>query len=105
MIARALYLAAQIPEKPEMPTLNYSKTGVSATRYLNINWKKVPKATAYYVYIAETPSQPNNPTLTEKRNSCKVEVREKRKQYVWIQATNASGRSPLSEMAISNPNY
>ncbi|GHV75411.1 hypothetical protein AGMMS49942_02320 [Spirochaetia bacterium] len=105
MLSRALTLAAQIPGKPEMPALDYSRTGFSNTRYLNINWKKVPKATAYYVYISENPTQPTNPTLTEKRNSCKVEVREKRRQYVWVRAANSSGSSPVSEMAISNPNY
>ncbi|MDR0876580.1 MAG: penicillin-binding protein activator LpoB [Treponema sp.] len=105
VLARALEFAALIPGKPEIPALSYSKTGFSNTRYLNISWKKAPKATAYYVYIAESPVQPLNPTLTEKNTSCKVEVREKRKQYIWIQATNSTGGSPLSEMAISNPNY
>jgi hypothetical protein len=105
MIVRALEFASQIPGKPEIPSLSYSKTGFSNTRFLNISWKKVPKATAYYVYIAESPLQPVNPTLTEKNDSCRVEVREKRKQYVWVQATNSNGGSPLSEMAISNPNY
>jgi hypothetical protein len=76
MLSRALALAAQLPGKPEMPTLEYSKTGSNNMRYLNINWKTVPRATDYYVYIAETPTQPINPTLTEKRNSCRVEVRE-----------------------------
>jgi hypothetical protein len=103
ILARELYHQSRLPGKPEIPTLSYSSSG--NPRYLRIQWKKVPAATAYYVYIAESPYQPNNPALTEKNTSCIVEVREKRKQYVWLQAINSYGTSSISDMAISNPNY
>jgi hypothetical protein len=108
LLARAVEqqrkLEALLPGTPEIPGLVYS-IGRDDTRFLNIKWQKVPRATAYYVYIAESPVRPNNPTVTEKEPTCKIEVRGKRKQYVWIQAINSIGTSPCSEMAISNPGY
>ena len=105
-VKQAQDLKARMPGKPEMPTLRYSNsTGIGNTRHLLISWKNTSNATAYNVYISETPIQPANPTVTEKGTSSRVEVRVRRKQYVWIQAVNSIGRSPLSDMGISNPGY
>jgi hypothetical protein len=101
-VAEERKIESQTPGKPEMPALEY-KPGSGDTRFLKITWKKVANATAYIIYISEIPIQPNNPTVTEKGYSCSVEVRGKRKQYIWIQAINSQSRSPVSDMAISNP--
>jgi hypothetical protein len=97
-------IESRTPRKPEMPALAYSSS-VDDIRFLKIKWEKVPNATAYNIYISEIPVQPANLTVTEKGSSCKVEIRGRRKQYVWIQATNSQSGSPVSDMAISNPGY
>ncbi|GHV32337.1 hypothetical protein AGMMS4952_22530 [Spirochaetia bacterium] len=101
-VAEERELESRMPKKPEMPTLNYSDIS-GDTLFLKIKWRKVPNATSYNIFISEIPIKPANPTVTEKGSSCKVAVRGKRRQYVWIQATNSQSGSPVSDMAISNP--
>jgi hypothetical protein len=71
---------------------------------LAVAWNPVDLATSYRVYYAPTAVRPPEPTLTVTRSEAViVGLTYETAYYVWVQAANSGGVSPMSESCTGTP--